>query len=148
MRPVRRPNAGGTTPFPNQLLDGAMPHLTDTEWRVLCVVVRQTFGWQKRSDWLSHAQLKRRTGRQSAAISRAIDRLVRAGLLTVTDRFGRPLGTSEMRRRSHDRLVFSLPLTRSRFFLHFLLDRSSRSENDNRKTDKRKQQQGHRSPVV
>ncbi len=66
-----------TTPFPNHLLDNAMPRLRDTEWRLLCVLVRQTLGWQNKSeggrkqrDWLTQAQLKKRTGRDSAAPAR------------------------------------------------------------------------------
>jgi hypothetical protein len=31
------PRTGGTTPFPNILIDRVMPYLTDTEWRVLVV---------------------------------------------------------------------------------------------------------------
>jgi hypothetical protein len=113
----------GTTPFPNFLLDRVMPRLTDTEWRLLCVIVRQTFGWhlgggvRKKADWMSHFQLKQRTGRESAAISRAIAGLVRAGLIAVRDEHGRPLYTAYMRRRSHEHLVFSFhPLVATRRF--------------------------------
>jgi len=132
----------GTTPFPNFLLDKAMPRLTDTEWRILCVIVRQTFGWsvgpgvRKKADWLSHFQLKQRTGRQSAAISRAIAILVKSGLVAVRDTRGRPLYTPEMRRRSQSRLVFSVhPLSSTASFQkRFSLSRfrTSKSENDKR----------------
>lgn len=37
---------GGWIPFPRVLVDEVMPDLTDTEWRVLTVIVRQTIGWQ------------------------------------------------------------------------------------------------------
>lgn len=145
-RPVR-----GTTPFPNFLLDRVMPRLTDTEWRLICVVVRQTYGWslgggtRKSSDWLSHFQLKQRTGRQSAAISQAIDTLVRAGLLAVRDVKGRPMYTPQARRRSQEHLCFSLnPLVTSsdfqKRFAHARF-RNSKSENNKRKLYKIKQQQ-------
>jgi len=144
------PPWGGTTPVPNFLLDRVMPRLTDTEWRVLCVIVRQTFGWhlgpgkRKQSDWLSHYQLKRRTGRQSAAVSRAIDRLVKRGLITVRDSHERLVSSTAARRRSKSHLLFSLhsrltfPTYQRR--IGFAQYRSSKTENNKTNPDKRKQQ--------
>ena len=104
-----------STPFPNALLDEAMPALRDTEWRVLCVVVRATLGWRGRqagkrraSDWLTRGQLRRRTGRQSEALSAAVDALVRRGLIEVSDEDGQPLPTPAMRRRARGRLSYRL----------------------------------------
>jgi hypothetical protein len=105
----------GTTPFPNPLLDEVMPKLRDTEWRVLCVIVRQTRGWRdphtgrrKRSDWLTHRQLLRRTGRASAAVCRAIQRLVSNRLIQVhTERGALSLSAAD-RRRSGARLYYRL----------------------------------------
>ena len=146
------PTSGGTTPFPNFLLDRVMPRLTDTEWRLLCVIVRQTFGWhlgpglRKQSDWLSHFQLKRRTGRQSAAVSRAIDRLIRAELITVRDTQERRLHTSRARRRAHSHLLFSVhPQLGSQTYqkrIGFVHLRTSKSENNKKHLNKRKQQHG------
>lgn len=106
--------SSGTTPFPNVLLDVFMPRLSDTSWRVLCVVVRQTLGWQvsnglrKRDDWISHGQLKKRTGRQSEAVSRAIQDLLERGLIDVRDEFGRILYRPSDRSQRGARLYFSL----------------------------------------
>lgn len=144
-----------TTPVPNLLLDKAMPRLRDTEWRLLCVIVRQTLGWEladgtrKRSDWLSHFQLKRRTGRSSSAVSRAINVLVRARLIIVRDSFGAPLLTAAERRRSHSRLSFAVnpDVEKERFFKRFAHQRFQTSKVRNNKTnpDKRKQQHGRQS---
>ena len=87
-------------PIPTRLVDEVMPRLRDTELRVLLVVVRQTLGWQegpdpmhrKERDWLTQSQLMRRTGRASAAVARAVDALVRDGLIEVLDRAGTPAG--------------------------------------------------------
>lgn len=116
MSEAYRPAAGGVVPIPNRLFDEVMAQLTDTELRVLLVVFRQTWGYRegadlggwryKRRDWLTHAQLRARTGRRSEAISRAIHSLVSAGLVSVEDRAGRPLATSEERRRHLGRLYF------------------------------------------
>ncbi|MBX3117418.1 MAG: replication protein [Fimbriimonadaceae bacterium] len=140
----------GTTPFPNFLLDRVMPRLTDTEWRIICIIVRQTYGWsigsgiRKGSDWLSHFQFKRKTGRQSAAISRAIDVLVRSGLIAVRDRHGYGLYTPAARRRSHSHLNFALhpQVATPKFQKRFALARFRSSEyvNNKRNFDKRKQQ--------
>ena len=115
---IEAPHGGGTTPVPNGLLDGAMPRLRDTELRVLLVVVRQTLGWQagpetarrKERDWLTQSQLMRRTGRASGAVARAMDTLVRASLIEVSDRAGAPLGTPAERRRHLGRLYYRLSL--------------------------------------
>ena len=109
-------STGGTTSVPNGLLDRVMPTLRDTELRVLLVVVRQTLGWQaspgtaqrKERDWLTQSQLMRRTGRASEAISRAVDGLVRGGLIDVLDRAGTPLTTPAERRRHLGRLYYRL----------------------------------------
>ena len=109
-------NGGGTTPVPNRLLDLVMPGLRDSELRVLLVVVRQTLGWQaspgaaqrKERDWLTQSQLMRRTGRASEAVARAVDGLVRGGLIDVLDRTGTPLTTPAERRRHLGRLYYRL----------------------------------------
>lgn len=107
-----------TTPMPNQLLDEWMPLLGDTQWRLLCVIVRQTMGWsdptshstggRKTRDWLTHSQLKTRTGRASAALSAALDDLVQRGLVEVQDERGRVLCTPAERRRARGRLYYRL----------------------------------------
>lgn len=146
----RQDSFQGTTPVPNFLLDRVMPRLRDTEWRLLCVIVRSTSGWsladgtRKKADWLSHFQLKRKTGRSSAAISKAIDVLVRIGLIDVRDMSGRPLRSTRDRRLSHSRLSFSLKpdLDTSRFQGRFAHARFQISErrNNKRKLYKTKQQ--------
>lgn len=108
----------GTTPFPDWLLDRVMPRLRDVEWRLICVLVRQTLGWRasdgntKQSDWLSHSQLRRRTGRSSSAISPAIEFLCRNRLVEIDDGQGRPLATASERRRHRGPLFFRLNLER------------------------------------
>ncbi len=102
------------TPFPNALFE-LMPTLRDTEWRVLCVIVRQTLGWRdgagrqrKQTNWLTHRQLKAQTGRDSEALSKAIDTLVRRGLIEVWDETGHRLMTPAARRGCRGRLFFRL----------------------------------------
>jgi hypothetical protein len=89
-----------------------MPTLKDTEWRVLLVVLRQTFqrrsdGHGKAWDWLTHDQLKRRTGRASEAVSAAVDVLVRRGLIAVRSERGTLLSHPTERRRNRGRLYYA-----------------------------------------
>jgi len=120
-------------PVPIRLVDTVMPHLKDTELRVMLVVLRQTWGWKmdrtnvekteagqqartskqtttkqatKRRDWLSHHQLCRRTGRGSDAVSAAVASLTASGLIIVEDAGGKFLTTPEERRRCLGRLYF------------------------------------------
>ena len=104
-----------TTPFPSHLLDEVMPTLTDTQWRLLCVIVRATLGWQgagegerKQQDWLTHGQLKARTGRSSEAVCRSLDALVQRGLVEVCNEAGILLSTPQQRRGCLGKLFFGL----------------------------------------
>lgn len=92
-----------------------MPTLSGSEWQLLCVVIRQTQGWhdpatggRKTSDWLSHKQLRARTGRGSDAICHAIESLVRKGYIEVKDDKGTLLVTAQERRRNGSRLFYGL----------------------------------------
>ena len=105
----------GWTQFPNSLIDLYMPKLTDTEWRLLTIVVRQTVGWhetetgrRKTMDWLTQSQLKRKTGRQSAAISSALASLIDRGIVVAYDSRLRVLGSPKQRRRSRGPMYLAL----------------------------------------
>lgn len=105
----------GTTPFPNALIDDIMPHLKDTEWRLLCVIVRQTLGWQEQKtqrrkvrDWLTQSQFVKKTGRDRAAISRALDSLVKSGYIEVRSEENRLLHSPNERRQCTGRLFYGL----------------------------------------
>lgn len=106
---MERIDAGGgavrqTIAIPAVVIDTLLPDLKDTELRLLLVVLRQTWGRGKEADWLSHTQLKARTGRASEAVSGALDTLVRRGLLTVRDEHGVTLSEPDERQRSRARL--------------------------------------------
>ena len=106
------------TAIPNALIDEVMPTLKDTEWRLLCVVARQTIGWmgkdrkRKQHDWISQSQLIAKTGRNSAALSAALDVLVRENLIVCQAENGELLNTPQQRRRHRGRVYFSLALER------------------------------------
>jgi hypothetical protein len=102
-----------TTSVPNSLLDEAMPGLRLCEVKLLLLVIRQTRGWtdgagkRKTVDWMTHRQIRHKTGCSSTSISRAIDSLVRQRLIEVRDGSSALLTTPAQRQRC-SRLYFSL----------------------------------------
>ncbi|MEP6754477.1 MAG: replication protein [Chthonomonadales bacterium] len=108
----------GWVPVPNQFFDEVILLLGDTELRVLLVVMRSTLGWRegsnlggtqaKRRDWISHAQMMRRTGRSSASISSAVAKLVEASMIVVETERGESLQTPEERRAYLGKQYFGL----------------------------------------
>jgi len=115
MSSSKKPKFSRTTPFPNQLIDDVMPRLNDTQWRVLCVIVRQTMGWYDRHtgsrkvrDWLTQSQLKARTGRNAQALAAAIDLLGKQGYIVVEDESGNPLHSPQNRRAYRGRCYYRL----------------------------------------
>lgn len=78
------------TMFHNLILDEIMPRLSPNAWKVLCVAIRQTWGWtdkysptgRKQSDVVSYSQFKRMTGIKSDhTVNRAIQECLANGCL-------------------------------------------------------------------
>jgi hypothetical protein len=97
-----------TVAVPVLFVDEQMPHLRDTALRVVLAVLRQTqvTGFEKRSAWLTHAELCRRTGRAGEAVSAAIEQLVKLGLLEVQDEAGKPLLSPRERQQAQGRRFY------------------------------------------
>ena len=103
-------------PIPALYIDAIMPALSDAEWRVLCVVIRQTLGWvdpenkklRKSRDWITHSQFKARTCKSGDAISKSIASLVKLGLIIVESEDGTLLAYASARRRARSRLYYRL----------------------------------------
>ena len=95
-----------TTPTPNIIFNGLMREMNDTEFRIVMLVVRATLGWEadketgmrKVEDWISRRQLKEKTGRQSSALSKAIDRCVQEGWIEARAKNGDILDTKGKRK--------------------------------------------------
>src|SRR3989344_5856362 len=99
-------NIPNTTQTPNIIFNGLMKEMSDTELRVVLIVTRATLGWimdrekgmRKEEDWISHSQLKHKTGRESGAISKAIDRCIQKDWIEARDHGGELLDTKDKRR--------------------------------------------------
>ena len=102
-----------TTPVPNWVLDQALSDLTDSQFKLLVIIARQTNGWadkagnRKTSDWMSNRFIQEKTGCSKASVSRAIAVLMDKGLIEVRDSEGQLLLTSAERRRCKQ-LYFAL----------------------------------------
>lgn len=99
-------NIPNTTQTPNIIFNGLMKEMSDTELRIVLIVTRATLGWildrekgmRKVEDWISHSQLKHKTGRESGAISKAIDRCIQKEWIEARDKDGVLLDTKDKRR--------------------------------------------------
>ena len=95
-----------TTPTPNIIFNGLMKDMNDTEFRLVMLVVRATLGWEadkitgmrKTEDWISSRQLKEKTGRQSGALSKAIERCIQKDWIEARSKDGEILNTKGKRK--------------------------------------------------
>lgn len=82
-------SAPNYTQTPNDFFDEVLPTLKGAEMKVLLVVMRQTFGWQKRWDCISLTQMKSKTGLTTSSITSAVKSLTEKKLL-ITHKTGTP----------------------------------------------------------
>ena len=59
-------------------------NLSAYEWRVLWAIWRKTYGWHKKSDSISYTQFQQITGLKRWHIARAINRLKKRNIITVS----------------------------------------------------------------
>ena len=87
IKPFARP---GFTMFNNYILDHIMPDLSASGWKVLCVAIRQTIGWQdeeaesgrREMEVISYSQFRQMTGiRSDQTVARAIKECVDKGYM-------------------------------------------------------------------
>ncbi len=122
-----------TTPTPNELYNGEMKKMGDTELRIVLIVTRATLGWQvdkntgmrKQEDWISYYQLKEKSGRGYTSIAKAIDNCIKSGWIEARDIDGNILDTKN--KRIGKKIYYRL----GRIFLDKIGETSSESEEDN-----------------
>lgn len=69
------------TQTPNDLFDHWLPHLNESELKVLLVIIRKTFGWHKERDRISISQLQRLTGLSEPSVLGAVKSLISKGVI-------------------------------------------------------------------
>ncbi len=102
-----------TTQVPNIVFDAHLPSLTESELKLLLIIIRQTFGWfdkatgqRKTRDRISHGQFMKKTGLSRRVITKALKSLVEKGLITVTCENGKTLHQA-VERKGVARLFYS-----------------------------------------
>ena len=81
MADVQREN--GHLDIANELAEAFARHkFSPDEWRILWVVIRKTYGWQKKADMISLSQFATMTGMKAAHCCRALSRLVSRNVIT------------------------------------------------------------------
>lgn len=94
VKPFDRPDH---TQVSNAVFDLIMPTLSGNAWKVLCVAIRQTWGWvddstasgRKEADYISYSQFQEKAGIPGrSTVSRAIAECVDAGYLIKHDATG------------------------------------------------------------
>jgi phage replication O-like protein O len=103
-----------TTPVPNIVFDLHLPNLSESELKVLLIIIRQTYGWidpytkkRKSRDWISHSQFQKKTNLSRRSISEALKSLSTKNIISITDFKGEPLYYS-WERKGKRRLYFQL----------------------------------------
>src|ERR1017187_1181469 len=70
------------TATPNDLFDHWLPLLSESELKVLLVIMRKTFGWHKVRDRISNSQLAKFTGMLEETVIKAAKSLHSKGVIT------------------------------------------------------------------
>lgn len=98
-----------TTQVPNILFDRYLPLLTESELKILLIIIRQTYGWvdkrtkrRKTKDRISHNQFIQKTGLSRRVISKTLKSLLTKRYINICDQYGQALSESKDRKgRSH-----------------------------------------------
>lgn len=73
----------GYTAIANELLDVLCQlHLSGNEWSYILAVLRKTYGFQKKEDWISNSQIVQMTGMRKERVSEAKRSLISKGIVT------------------------------------------------------------------
>ena len=68
------------------------------EFKLLAIIIRQTYGWQKKRDRLNYTQFIQKTGLSRRIIAHAIQSLIDKQLIQTSDYSGNILNTPESRK--------------------------------------------------
>jgi len=64
-------------------------NLTATEYQISMVVIRKTWGWHKKQDWISYSQFMKVTGKSRISIWTALNGLVKKNILVKKTTLGK-----------------------------------------------------------
>ncbi|MBK6545745.1 MAG: replication protein [Saprospiraceae bacterium] len=103
-----------TTQVPNILFDKYLPNLSESELKIILIIIRQTAGWintktgfRKSKDRLSISQFISKTNLSRRVVSSTISKLVNKGLICISCQNGNSLHNAEDRKGKYS-MFFSL----------------------------------------
>lgn len=80
----------GYTQIANEILESLMEtYLSPNQWQVLLCIIRKTYGFKKKVDWIANCQIVKATGLHKTTVSRALKKLEQKGLI---NRNGKTIG--------------------------------------------------------
>lgn len=107
---------GHFTSIPNILFDELLRALSNSEVKVLLIIIRKTHGWidnkthkRKVKDRISVSQFMELTGLSRRIVSFAIGSLVEKKLICISDKKGNPLNDS-YKRKGQSYIYYSSPI--------------------------------------
>ena len=81
---------GGYTKIPNDILEALIQvRISGEEGQCLWLLLRKIYGWHKDQDWLSNKQFAKATGLRKQNVNRAINALMKKGIVIKNDYKGR-----------------------------------------------------------
>ena len=73
----------GYTKIANELLDAlCCVDLSGHEWKVVHAIIRKTYGYNKKEDWMTNTQIMLLTGQTQQKVSQAKKKLVERNIVT------------------------------------------------------------------
>ena len=81
-----------TTHVPNEVFDKWLAILTESEIKILLVIIRQTYGWidrytgrRKLRDRITRTQFMKKAGLSARIVSKTLNSLLKRGLIYISD---------------------------------------------------------------
>ena len=72
----------GHTQIANELLESLMRvHLSPNQWQILICIIRKTYGFRKKVDYIANSQIQTATGLGKSVVSRALAELKTRGII-------------------------------------------------------------------
>ena len=93
-----------TTQLPNEVVDVYLSILSGAEFKLLTLIIRQTYGWitktgaRKKRDRMTYGYIEKKTRLSRRIIAQALDRLSELGVVQITDYDKNILTTPEQRK--------------------------------------------------
>jgi phage replication O-like protein O len=78
----------GHTQIANEILDHLMTlHLPPNQWQIVICIIRKTYGYHKKTDYIANAQIIEATNLGKTVVSRAINELVYREIITKNGKY-------------------------------------------------------------